>query len=310
MRKTSFPVLKRTPIPLLLSIVLVVLGGILLWGNFPDRTPPEPASGKFDGQRALQDVAYQVSLGARTPGSAAHAKVREWLRGELEAAGWRVEEQSAERMGQPIHNVVAYRSAAPPKIMLAAHYDSRLLADRDPDPEMQSHPVPGANDGASGVAVLLELARVLPRDDASIWLVFFDAEDNGNIPGWDWILGSRAFVETNDIRPEAVIILDMIGDADLNIYIEKNSDAKLTAAIWAQAAQLGYEAAFIPEARYSMLDDHTPFLEAGIPAVDIIDFDYPFWHTTSDTTEKVSRQSLQIVGDTIQAWVESQNREP
>jgi Zn-dependent M28 family amino/carboxypeptidase len=144
---------------------------------------------------------------------------------------------------------------------------------------------------------------VLPEDSAQIWLVFFDAEDNGRIEGWDWILGSRAFVDELDFRPEAVVIVDMIGDADQNIYIERNSSPNLVEEIWDIAAELGYEQFFISEPRHSMLDDHTPFLQAGIPAIDIIDFDYPYWHTTSDTVDKVSAQSLMVVGTTLQEWL-------
>ena len=158
------------------------------------------------------------------------------------------------------------------------------------------------------MAVLLELARSLPKDlDKQIWLVFFDAEDNGNIPGWDWLLGSQAFVDSLQGKPDSVVVIDMIGDANLDIYLEQNSDKGLSTSIWAEAARLGFSSKFIPLPKYSMLDDHTPFLKAGIPAVDIIDFDYPYWHTTQDTADKVSAQSMQIVGDTLQAWL---TREP
>ncbi len=185
-----------------------------------------------------------------------------------------------------------------PQIIVGAHYDSRMLADQDPGPG-RNLPVPGANDGASGVAVLLELARTLPSNSIPLALVFLDAEDNGGLNGQDWIMGSRAYVASLDFRPRAVIILDMIGDADLNIYMERNSDQRLVTEIWAQAASLGYRQYFIPTYKYSMIDDHTPFLEAGIPAVDIIDFDYPYWHTTADTPDKVSAASLQIVGEVL-----------
>ena len=166
--------------------------------------------------------------------------------------------------------------------------------------------MPGANDGASGVSVLLELARTLPSDSVPVWLVFFDAEDNGGLDNRQWIMGSRAFVAALTEKPQAVIIVDMVGDADLNLFIERNSDAALTAEIWAQAAALGYEKFFIATPKYNMIDDHTPFLEAGIPAVDIIDFDYPYWHTSADTADKVSAKSLQAVGETMWAWIESQ----
>jgi glutaminyl-peptide cyclotransferase len=266
---------------------------------------PKPANEMFDGQRAYQDVLTQMDFGPRTVGSKAHDQALAWMQSELEKAGWDIEIQNAERMGHPIQNLVARRGNIPVQIILGAHYDSRLVADQDGGPG-SSAPVPGANDGASGVAILLELARTLPRDTVPVELLFIDAEDNGNLPGWDWLLGSRAFVDALTVRPRAVIIVDMIGDADLNIYKERNSDPVLVEAIWAQAAALGYEKYFIPSYKYSMIDDHTPFLEAGIPAVDIIDFDYPYWHTSADTADKVSAQSLEIVGKTVWAWIVAQ----
>ena len=130
----------------------------------------------------------------------------------------------------------------------ARDYDSRMVADQDPDPAKRSEPVPGANDGASGVAVLLELARILPEDfPGTVWLVFFDAEDNGNIPGWDWILGSTAFVDGLQGKPDAAVIIDMIGDADLRIPYERNSDPPLMGEIWNAAAAQGYEEIFVSE---------------------------------------------------------------
>jgi Zn-dependent M28 family amino/carboxypeptidase len=285
-----------------ISVIFLLLGLIVTWyaasfwiyGIDPV---------KFDGERAYADVGAQVAFGPRTPGSAGHAEVQKWMRAELEKAGWMVEVQETAAMGHPLQNIIAKRSDAPPQIILGAHYDTRFFADKDPDPANQSKPVPGANDGASGVAVLIELARTFPQDTVPIWLVFFDAEDQGRFDGWDWILGSRAFVEELQSRPQAVVIVDMIGDADLNIYMEKNSDPTLRAEIWAAAAGLGHQDKFIPEEKYPMLDDHTPFLEAGIPAVDLIDFDYPYYHTMQDTPDKVSAQSLNIVGETLWTWV-------
>ena len=264
---------------------------------------PSPEQNPFDGQRALADVETQIAFGPRIPGSDGHAQALEWIQAELSTAGWDSRIQSSERLGHPIQNLIAYRGEALPKIIIGAHYDTRMVADNDPDLAKRQDPVPGANDGASGVAVLLELARTLPSDSVPVWLVFFDTEDNGRIEGWDWILGSQAFVDELEFTPEAVVIVDMIGDADLNIYIERNSDPALVNEIWDTAAGLGYEKSFIPASKYSMLDDHTPFLQAGIPAVDIIDFDYPYWHTTQDTADKVSAESLKIVGSTIQAWI-------
>jgi glutaminyl-peptide cyclotransferase len=282
----------------------LVLAGLLTWRGHEWLSPPQK---NFNGQRAYQDVLTQMSFGPRTSGSAAHAQAVDWMRAELDQAGWESRVQSTQLNGKAIHNVIGLRTDQAPQIIIAAHYDSRLLADHDPDPAKQLQPVPGANDGASGVAVLLELARSLPKDTPPVWLVFFDAEDNGRIDDWDWIMGSRAFVRDLSAHPQAVVIVDMIGDADLNIYQEKNSDPELTREIWAQAASLGYSEAFIPKPKYSMEDDHTPFLQAGIPAVDLIDFDYPYWHTSQDTADKVSAESLQIVGDTLWHWVTQQN---
>jgi Zn-dependent M28 family amino/carboxypeptidase len=249
-------------------------------------------------------------MGPRIPGSEGHARIQAWIEQELVTAGWQVEIQESEALGHPIENIVARQTDEPPQIILGAHYDTRIYANNDPDPSQHTNPVPGANDGASGVAVLLEMARSLPQETVPVWLVFFDAEDNGNIEGWDWILGSREFVKNNPVQPRAVIIVDMIGDADLNIYKEYNSNPDLNDEIWQVAQELGFENTFIPEYKHSMLDDHTPFVQAGIPAVDIIDFDYPYWHTVQDTPDKVSAESLDIVGETLFAWVMQQSAQP
>jgi glutaminyl-peptide cyclotransferase len=294
---------KRTA-ALYLSLIFLLLAVTIGWyiASFLTVTPD---SASFSGSRAYADVQTQVSMGERTPGSAGHVQIREWMRVELESAGWDVDIHQTERMGHPIYNVIAKRGDAEPEIILGAHYDTRFVADNDPNPNKQDEPVPGANDGASGVAVLLELARTLPEDAPPVWLVFFDAEDNGRIEGWDWILGSRAFVEEIPVRPRAVVIVDMIGDADLNIHLERNSNKELRAEIWATAEELGYGDIFINTEKFSMLDDHTPFLQAGIPAVLLIDFDYPYWHTVEDTVDKVSPESLEAVGKTLLHWLMS-----
>lgn len=294
-----------------IALYLAVIGLLLVitvgWYVYALQSQPGAASVSFDGERAYADVQTQVAFGPRSVGAEGHAKVMEWIREELVKAGWQVEIQESEALGHPIKNIVAKRSVTNPRIILGAHYDSRMYADHDPNPENNLMPVPGANDGASGVAVLLELARTLPENTVDVWLVFFDAEDNGRIEGWDWILGSREFVENNSVQPEAVVVVDMIGDADLNIYKEYNSNPALTDEIWTVAKSLGYEKEFIPEYKHSMLDDHTPFNQAGIPAVDIIDFDYPYWHTMADTSDKVSAASLEAVGKTLWVWITQQS---
>ena len=265
---------------------------------------PHPIS--FDGQRAYQDVVEQVAFGPRVPGSNAHAETISYIRDALQKSGWQTEIQAATWHGFPVQNVIASRDNQMPQIILGAHYDNRMLADQDPGPGRNS-PVPGANDGASGVAILLELARSLPKNSPPVWLVFFDAEDDGGIGGREWIMGSQAFVAGLTFHPKAAVILDMVGDSDLNIYEEQNSNPELVSEIWGQAAKLGFAQQFIPIIKYSMEDDHTPFLKAGIPAVDIIDFDYPYWHTASDTPDKVSPKSLEIVGKTILIWIIGQS---
>lgn len=264
---------------------------------------------EFNGERALADVVFQEALGPRIPGSEAHQQIRKWITDELAKADWVVEEQQCPNCVIAITNIIAKKGSGDEWIIMGAHFDSRILADKDQEADKRNLPVPGANDGGSGVAVLLEMARVLPViPGKQIWLVFFDAEDNGGINGYDWLYGSRYFVEqiTKDLKkdqyPDSAIILDMIGDRDLNIYYEVNSNNILSVEIWSEARKLGFKQ-FIASPKYRMLDDHTPFLEAGIPAVDIIDFDYPYWHTTADTSDKVSAASLDAVGTTLIAWL-------
>ncbi len=292
--------MRKSQISVLIAFVFVIIA-LLLWRL----SLLHQSSSHFNGQRAYQYVLSQVAFGPRIPDSQAHAKAITYIQEELHKSGWNAEIQQTSWRGFSVLNIVASRNSNLPQIILGAHYDSRLLADQDPGPGRNSA-VPGANDGASGVSVLLELARTLPPDSIPIWLVFFDSEDDGGLEGRDWIMGSRAFVAGLTFQPRAAIILDMVGDADLNIYIERNSNPALVSEIWGQAARLGYEHQFIQTAKYSMMDDHTPFLEAGIPAVDIIDFDYPFWHTAADTPDKVSPKSLEIVGKTLLEWMSTQ----
>ncbi len=287
-------------------IAALVLGFLFLTIVFVAHAPGTETvhTQRFDAERAYDDVLKQMELGPRTPGSPAHAALIAYIQQELTRAGWDVVIQQHREENYEINNIVARRGSGSPLIMLGAHYDSRFLSDRNPDPEKRGLPVPGANDGASGVAVLLELARILPAEfEGQIWLVFFDFEDQGNLPGYDWILGSRAFAANLEQTPDAVVILDMIGDSDLNVYQEKNSTPMLREEIWAAARRLSYEKYVIPLEKYAILDDHIPFLELGIPAVDLIDFDYPYHHTTQDTADKVSAESLKIIGETVIEWL-------
>jgi len=288
---------------LILLTALVTIGIVVTSYNSHD-----PTGRNFSGDQAFQDVAFQVSLGPRTPDSQAHAEVIQWIQAELIKAGWSVELQQFSSMGHPLVNIIGKRinknNPEVPWIIIGAHYDTRLIANRDINLQLRTQAGPGANDGASGVAVLLELARVISKDlPVNVWLVFFDGEDNGDIEGWDWILGSRGFVERMVEMPDIAVIVDMIGDRDLNIFWEMNSDPILSKEIWDTANDLGYSSQFIPIQKHRILDDHIPFIEAGIPSVDIIDFDYPYWHTASDTIDKISAESLKVVGETIHQWL-------
>ena len=255
-------------------------------------------------------VQKQLNMGPRTPGSEAHARFVEYASELLKAAGWTVHSASEKYEGKTVQNVIADRGPKDPSewIVIGAHYDSRITADQELQPEDRQKSVPAANDGASGVAVLLGLAQNLPEvPDRRITLAFFDAEDQGKIMGWpDWCLGSRLLAEQYgalDMKPDAVIVIDMIGDADLNIHREKNSDAVLTDRLFSLAKELGLSKQFIDSAKYAMYDDHIPFIEQGIPAADLIDFDYPWWHTLNDTADKLSEESLQAVYKLLYAYI-------
>ncbi len=295
--------MKRLILLLILLIMLLGIGilPLLKHPQIEDKTPIP-----FSGDSAYQFLLDQLSYGPRTPGSLAHQLTRSYISLTLTDFGWSVEEPSDVFEGHEIYNIIARRGKNGPITIIGAHYDSRLNATEETDAQLRELPVPGANDGASGVAVLLELARTLPEDlPGQTWLVFFDAEDQGHLEGWNWILGSQVFVSNLTVKPDRVVILDMIGDADLNVYRENGSDQTLSNQIWQAAAELGYSKVFINEIKYSILDDHIPFLESGIPAVDVIDFDYAWWHTRADTADKVSKDSLEIVGRTITYWLES-----
>lgn len=268
--------------------------------------PGPEREAEFSGERALRRVAEQMDFGPRYPGSRGHAALQGWIEAQLMEQGWGVERQTFEHQGIPLSNIIGGQEGLGDRMYLVgAHYDTRPVADEESGSDPP--PVPGANDGASGVAVLLELARVLPRDrlNCDLRLVFFDAEDSGRLPGWDWTLGSSYYAAHMDVEPDAVVIVDMIGDADLQLPRERNSTPELVDELWSVGRELGYEA-FLDRQGYSIIDDHTPFLRRGVPAVDIIDFDYPYWHTKEDTLDKVSANSLMAVGHTVETWLEAE----
>jgi glutaminyl-peptide cyclotransferase len=310
-------------------IVIVV---VLCWFSFgairAQEAPNEIGPDQFSGALALEHVAAQVALGPRPTGSAEIHQAGDIILDYLEGLAWETSEDwHTVDFGSvlvPVRNLVASFGEGP-TIIIGAHYDSRIYANRDPDTARLQERVVGANDAGSGVGVLLELARVLSQHyqtNNEIRLVFFDAEDNGGIDPWvqwsqmagigtnGWLIGSSYYAAGLNLEIEnieAMLLVDMVGDMDQRFPMEGYSAQNapdLTNAIWEVAADLGYGDHFIPEIRSSITDDHLPFIQRGIPSVDIIDLDYPQWHTTEDTLDKISAESLERVGRVLQAYLE------
>lgn len=267
----------------------------------------------FDKHHAFMYLQKQCAFGPRIPGTKGHSVCLKFLVGELKKATPHVAEQSflgsvpLEKKSARLTNVIAsFELSKKPRVLLCTHWDTRAHADLDPIPLNRKKPVPGANDGASGTAVLLELASIFQKNPPPVGvdLVFFDGEDNGlegNIS--TWCLGSRYFANTfYSQKPipshQYAILIDMIGDRDLLIPIEMNSKRyapELVEKIWQKAKILGFSA-FSFSQIHEVIDDHLELLKIGIPAADLIDLDYPYWHTTQDTPDKCSPESLYIIG--------------
>jgi len=267
---------------------------------------------EFDGGRAFEHLERQVAFGPRPIGTLAHEKTRAYIGEELRKHTDYLRYQdfawTANGRKYRLTNVVgALNPSAQTAVLVGAHWDTRPTADMDPDPANRTRPILGANDGASGVAVVLELARVLKLNRPKVGVIFvlFDGEDYG--PDVDRMFMGSQYYAAHPIpkKPDRVIVVDMVGDADLNIYKEVNSirsDPKLVDAIWSTASSLGYYQ-FAPHTKYTITDDHVSFHNEGIPAIDIIDFDYPHWHTLRDTTDKCSAKSLEVVGRTLERYL-------
>uniref|UniRef100_A0A832I4H4 M28 family peptidase n=1 Tax=Eiseniibacteriota bacterium TaxID=2212470 RepID=A0A832I4H4_UNCEI len=270
-----------------------------------------------DGARAHARVARQVAFGPRVPGTPGHAAMRAWLEAELARLGGAVEVQSFTdtTLGRPLelHNIIArFGPRTGGRVMLCAHYDTRPWSDRDPDPAKRALPLPGANDGGSGVAVLLEVAELMHRTPpaAGVDLVFFDGEDQGreSHPG-EYCLGARGYAARlpargDPARPRAAFLFDLVGDRELNIHPELYSVRRASNLVdlVLEGARATGARGFRSEPRYAITDDHVPLLDAGLPAVNIIDFDYPAWHTAADTPDRVSAESLAEVAR-VAAWL-------
>ncbi|MFO7697536.1 MAG: M28 family peptidase [Anaerolineae bacterium] len=268
------------------------------------------SAGGFSGARAMTHVRRLVRMGTRAVGTEGNLEAREYIVSQVERYGWVVERDCFAHNGVNLCNLIAKRGEGP-IVLVGSHFDTRPVADRDPTD--RTLPVPGANDGGSGTAVLLELARTLDPDKTAgtqVWLTFFDGEDSGDLGGWDWAVGANHLAQrlTNEPqnRVEYVIVVDMIGDEDQQIYYEWSSSLWLKEELWGLAAELGYGNVFVTTHKHHVIDDHSPFLKIGIPAVLLIDFDYPYWHTLDDTADKLDASSLQRVGHVLKTWLEDE----
>ena len=275
----------------------------------PPTAAPLVVRSSFDGDRAYADLTAQCALGVRPPGSTGHAACLSLIRKRLAPNVDKVVLQTftytdpARHVTLHLTNILGIISPnAAKKVMLFTHWDTRPTADNDLDHRDQ--PIMGADDGASGTAAQLELARVFhaKRPAVGVLLLFVDGEDWG--PGEDKMyLGARYFAAHPGIyKPTYAILLDMIGKKDVTIYREGRSQTwqpELNDNVWKAASDLGYGANFPDSVKYTIGDDHVPFHAAGIPAIDLIDFDYAYWHTLGDTADKCSPQSLKAVGDVM-----------
>ncbi len=266
--------------------------------------PPE-----FDADIAFAYLEKQCSFGPRNPGSDGYKQCLEWLEGTLKGFGADVYLQHFEAdeaitgITRKLTNIIAhFPTDRGSTLMLCAHWDTRAHANLDPDPSNRKEPIAGANDGASGVAVLLEIARLASENplSRSLLIVLFDGEDMGRAThAEEFALGSKYWASHQIPEPVSeAILLDMIGDEDLEIPIERYSELNapdLRRELWDIAQQLDLPA-FVDRLGSGVKDDHVNLQLVGIPAVNIIDFDYPYWHTLEDTPDKCSPESLGQVG--------------
>lgn len=275
----------------------------------------------FDGANAFRYLTDQVNFGPRVSGTKAHDLCRDYLVSEMQKSAEAVNLQPFTIKGYDgasIHysNIISsFNLKATTRILLLAHWDSRPWADEEADSSLWSKPVPGANDGASGVAVLLEMARHLKASPPSVGvdILFTDGEDYGRHNDRAGFLhGARHFASNlpPGYRPVFGILLDMVGDASLVLPREQHSidfAPDVVDLVWKTAGRLGY-AQFVDAAQGRVTDDHLPLNAAGIRTIDIIDFDYPdesnrYWHTLEDTPDKCSPESLEAVGTVVMTVV-------
>lgn len=279
------------------------------------------AAVEFNAQTAFGYLERQMAFGPRVPNTAGHRQTGDWLLEELRARADTVVVQEIPHVTRGgdtlrLRNFFArFRPDATERVLLLAHWDTRPVAEKSENLGQQRLPVPGANDGASGVAVLLGVADALKTIPPlrGVDLLFVDGEDYGD---WsdpdrhDVLIGSRWFAAHRPAgyQPLYAVLFDMVGDKDLEIPQEGYSVSQapeVVRLVWQTAERLGYDRVFVNRIGQSLTDDHVPLQEAGIRAIDVIDFDYPYWHTTEDTIDKVSPASLKVVGDVALALIRS-----
>lgn len=286
----------------------MVLGFFLLCflAGFNCRVNP-PA--EFKGERAYQYLNEQCQFGPRFPGSPGHRALKKYLLDfysrytNLVKSQDFLWEDTSESLKLELSNIiVSFYPEKNERVILCAHWDTRPWADKDPDPANRSTPILGANDGASGVAVLMELATILSKrkPEYGVDIVLFDGEDYGSDEHPErWCLGSNHFSRNlGEYKASFGILLDMVGDRDLQIHPEGYSSMyakEIVELVWKKAERLSISE-FKPEVKHFMIDDHLFLIRAGIPCIDLIDFDYPYWHTLEDTPDKCCAESLEKVG--------------
>lgn len=285
---------------------------------------PDAAAGsaphvvEFNAAKAMEYVRTQLAFGARVPGTAAHRQAGEWLVREFGARADTVMQQTwthttADGKRLSMRNVLAsFNPSATRRVLYVAHWDSRPMSEKATDPSRRALPVPGANDGASGVAILLALADILKARPSAIGvdLLLVDGEDWGDFDSnTDVLIGSRYFAANlpdPDYNPEFGIVWDMVGKPDAQFLYESNSvraAPDIVQRVWGTAAAIGHGAYFPTREYGAIMDDHVPLIEVGLRVIDVIDLDFAHHHTPEDTEDKVSTQTLQVVGDVALAVI-------
>lgn len=279
-----------------------------------DRGEAIPA-GPFDGQRALGYARTFMEFGPRVPGTEAHRKAGDWIVAEMRQRADTVIEQAWTHTAKsgaqlPLRNVLArFRPLAEERILYVTHWDSRPIAEKSTAEADRARPTPGANDGASGVALFMALGDLLKAMPVTVGvdLLFVDGEDYGTFtPDVDVLLGATYFAShlpAANYQPLFGVLFDMVGEADLRIPQEEHSvnrAPEVVERVWRTAAELGYGNVFVPSTSYPITDDHLPLLDKGLRVIDVIDLDYAYHHSVDDTFDKLSARSLKIVGDV--AW--------